>query len=217
MHFVKLLGQRPSARDFDHQIADFQVNVADLNGSAASGRRVVSVMAFPAGLSVHPSPLGLNQRRLDGAIQHDIGPRPFQLRDVVLRLLQPFGIEQVHPTIPGLQLGDLRRARPVISAQIISRQPRLLFHDHPECLRIRKTTFPHVVYFVIARLGFQLPTSFVIGLEGSFEADDEICEARESAPEDNCSRWRVVSSGKVAAEAGDGRQVEIEITGLAWL
>lgn len=70
---------------------------------------------------------------------------------------------------------------------------------------------------VSLRRGFQLPTSFVIGLEGSFEADDDICEARESAPEDNCSRWRVVSSGEVAAEAGDGRQVEIEITGLAWL
>jgi hypothetical protein len=66
-------------------------------------------------------------------------------------------------------------------------------------------------------LDFQLPTSFVIGLEGSFEADNEICEAREPAPEDNCSGWRVVSSGEVATEAGDGRQVEIEIMGLAWL
>ncbi|OIQ69978.1 hypothetical protein GALL_484160 [mine drainage metagenome] len=41
--------------------------------------------------------------------------------------------------------------------------------------------------------GFQLPTSFVVRSEGGFEADDEICEA------------------------GDGRQVEIEITGLARL
>jgi hypothetical protein len=40
-------------------------------------------------------------------------------------------------------------------------------------------------------------------LEGSFEADNEICEAREPAPEDNCSGWRVVSSGEVATEAGD--------------
>jgi hypothetical protein len=70
---------------------------------------------------------------------------------------------------------------------------------------------------VTTRCPFQLRKSFVIGLESSFEADDEICGARESAPEDNCSRWRVLSSGKVAAEAGDGRQVEIEITGLAWL
>lgn len=37
MHPVKLLGQRLSARDFDRQVAQFQVRVAVLNGFAALG------------------------------------------------------------------------------------------------------------------------------------------------------------------------------------
>ena len=32
MHCVKLLGQRLMARDFDRQVAEFQVRVAVLNG-----------------------------------------------------------------------------------------------------------------------------------------------------------------------------------------
>ena len=38
MHCVKLLGQRLSARDFQRQMAEFQVRVAVLNGFTALGR-----------------------------------------------------------------------------------------------------------------------------------------------------------------------------------
>jgi hypothetical protein len=37
MHCVKLLGQRLMARDFDRQVAEFQVRVAVLNGASALG------------------------------------------------------------------------------------------------------------------------------------------------------------------------------------
>ena len=37
MHCVKLLGQRLTARDFDRQVAEFQVRVAVLNGFTALG------------------------------------------------------------------------------------------------------------------------------------------------------------------------------------
>ena len=37
MHCVKLLGQRPSARDFDRQVAEFHVRVAVLKGFTALG------------------------------------------------------------------------------------------------------------------------------------------------------------------------------------
>ena len=37
MHCVKLLGQRLMARDFDRQVAEFQVRVAVLNGFTALG------------------------------------------------------------------------------------------------------------------------------------------------------------------------------------
>jgi hypothetical protein len=37
MHCVKLLSQRLSARDFDRQVAEFQVRVAVLNGFTALG------------------------------------------------------------------------------------------------------------------------------------------------------------------------------------
>ena len=43
MHCVKLLGQRLSARDFDRQVAEFQVRVAVLNGFAALGTPVTAV------------------------------------------------------------------------------------------------------------------------------------------------------------------------------
>lgn len=35
MHYVKLLGQRVSVRDFDRQVAEFQVRVVILNGFTA--------------------------------------------------------------------------------------------------------------------------------------------------------------------------------------
>jgi hypothetical protein len=35
MHCVNLLGQRLAAKDFDHQVAEFQVRVAVLNGFTA--------------------------------------------------------------------------------------------------------------------------------------------------------------------------------------
>lgn len=37
MHCGKLLGQRLTARDFDHQVAEFQVRVAVLNRFTALG------------------------------------------------------------------------------------------------------------------------------------------------------------------------------------
>lgn len=37
MHCVKLLGQRLSAREFDRQVAEFQVRVTVLNGFTALG------------------------------------------------------------------------------------------------------------------------------------------------------------------------------------
>ena len=40
MHCVKLLGQRIMARDFDRQVAEFQVRVAVLNGFTALGTPV---------------------------------------------------------------------------------------------------------------------------------------------------------------------------------
>jgi hypothetical protein len=43
MHCIKLLGQRLSARDFDRQVAEFQVRVAVLNGFTALGTPVTEV------------------------------------------------------------------------------------------------------------------------------------------------------------------------------
>jgi hypothetical protein len=43
MHCVKLLGQRLMARDFDRQVAEFQVRVAVLNGYTALGTPVTKV------------------------------------------------------------------------------------------------------------------------------------------------------------------------------
>ena len=44
MHCVKLLGQRPAARDFDRQVAEFQIRVAILNGFTALGIPVTEAM-----------------------------------------------------------------------------------------------------------------------------------------------------------------------------
>ena len=44
MHCVKLLGQRLLARDFDRQVAEFQVRVAVLNGFTALGIPVTKVV-----------------------------------------------------------------------------------------------------------------------------------------------------------------------------
>jgi hypothetical protein len=44
MHCVKLLGQRLKARDFDRQVAEFQVRVAVLNGFTALGIPVTKVV-----------------------------------------------------------------------------------------------------------------------------------------------------------------------------
>lgn len=43
MHCVKLLGQRLAARDFDRQVAEFQVRVAILNGFTALGTPITEV------------------------------------------------------------------------------------------------------------------------------------------------------------------------------
>jgi hypothetical protein len=37
MHFVKLLGQRLSSRDFDRQVAEIHIRAAILNGFTALG------------------------------------------------------------------------------------------------------------------------------------------------------------------------------------
>ena len=37
MHYLKLRGQRLAARDFDRQVAEFQISVAVLNGFTAPG------------------------------------------------------------------------------------------------------------------------------------------------------------------------------------
>jgi hypothetical protein len=44
MHCVKLLGQRLMARDFDRQVAEFQVRVSVLNGYTALGIPVTKVV-----------------------------------------------------------------------------------------------------------------------------------------------------------------------------
>ena len=44
MHCVKLLGQRLMARDFDRQVAEFQIRVAVLNGYTALGIPVTKVV-----------------------------------------------------------------------------------------------------------------------------------------------------------------------------
>jgi len=46
MHCVKLLGQRLMARDFDRQVADFQVRVAVLNGYTALGIPATTVPGY---------------------------------------------------------------------------------------------------------------------------------------------------------------------------
>ena len=43
MHCVKLLGQRLAARDFDRQVAEFQIRVAILNGFTALGTPITEV------------------------------------------------------------------------------------------------------------------------------------------------------------------------------
>ena len=37
MHYLKLLGHRLMARDFDHQVSEFLIRVAVLNGFTALG------------------------------------------------------------------------------------------------------------------------------------------------------------------------------------
>lgn len=46
MHFVELLGQRLAARDFDRQVAEFQIRVAVLNGFTALGIPVTESVGF---------------------------------------------------------------------------------------------------------------------------------------------------------------------------
>ncbi len=46
MHCVKLLGQRLMARDFDRQVAEFQVRVAVLNGYTALDIPVTKAMGW---------------------------------------------------------------------------------------------------------------------------------------------------------------------------
>ena len=43
MHCVKLLGQRLTARNFDHHVAELQVRIAVLNGFTALGRPVTEL------------------------------------------------------------------------------------------------------------------------------------------------------------------------------
>ena len=45
MHCVKLLVQRLSAREFDRQVAEFQIRIAVLNGFTALGIPVTEAVA----------------------------------------------------------------------------------------------------------------------------------------------------------------------------
>src|SRR5690606_27888784 len=78
-------------------------------------------------------------------VQHRIRQQAFQLRVLVLELLQPLCVRQVHPAILGLQLVEGRGAQPVLPAKLGGRQTRLMFLDHPDDLRLGKTAFPHLV------------------------------------------------------------------------
>jgi hypothetical protein len=49
MHCVKLLKQRLIARDFDRQVAEFQVRIAVLNGYTALGIPVIETAGSPSG------------------------------------------------------------------------------------------------------------------------------------------------------------------------
>ena len=44
MHWLKLPGQRLAARDFDRQVAAFQIRVAVLNGFTARGIKVTETL-----------------------------------------------------------------------------------------------------------------------------------------------------------------------------
>ena len=44
MHCVRLLGQRLAARDFDRQVAEFQIRVAVLNGFTALGTPITETV-----------------------------------------------------------------------------------------------------------------------------------------------------------------------------
>jgi len=44
MHCVKMLGQRLAARDFDRQVAKFQVRVTVLNGFTALGTPITETV-----------------------------------------------------------------------------------------------------------------------------------------------------------------------------
>jgi hypothetical protein len=57
MHCVKLLGQRVTARDFDRQVAEFQVRFAVLNSDTALGSPVTKVVGqvCPGKGAIRPS------------------------------------------------------------------------------------------------------------------------------------------------------------------
>lgn len=55
MHCVKLLGQRLAARDFDRQVAEFQIQVAVLNGATALGIPVTEAVGYPSAERGGPS------------------------------------------------------------------------------------------------------------------------------------------------------------------
>ena len=70
MHCVKLLGQRLSAREFDRQVAEFQVRVAVLNGFTALGTPITEVagQVGPGKGEARPS-LDLCNRALSGSLR----------------------------------------------------------------------------------------------------------------------------------------------------
>ena len=69
---VKLLGQRLMARDFDRQVAEFQVRVAVLNGFTALGIPVtkVTVEVCPGEGEVRPSADLCNRATCRGKRRH---------------------------------------------------------------------------------------------------------------------------------------------------
>jgi hypothetical protein len=92
--------------------------------------------------AVAPVSSGFSQQVFQNHIvEHGIRQQALQLGVLVLELLQPLCVGQVHPAILGLQLAERRRAQPVLPAKLGGWQACLLLLDHPDDLRLGETAF----------------------------------------------------------------------------
>jgi hypothetical protein len=64
MHCIKLPGRRPAARDFDRQVAEFQVRAAVLNGFTALGIPVTETAGCVRPGKGEPRPSGRQRNRV---------------------------------------------------------------------------------------------------------------------------------------------------------